>query len=96
MSVQFNIKTESDHAKESYQTEMENIKDMSPQEIAHYTRNLLYNYTFSKDQVNEIMGNQELFHKFIDIESKIATGLIKDVKNPTAYMAKSLFDYWYK
>lgn len=93
VAIQFNIKTESDQAKESYQTEMENIKDMSPQEIAHYTRNLLYNYTFSQDQINQIMGNQDLFNKFIDIESKIATGVIKDVKNPTAYMAKSLFDY---
>ena len=92
-SIKFSILTERAEAKKNYEEEIEEIKEMSPAEVAHYTRNLIRNYSFSNDQVDKIMGNRRLFLKFIDIESKIGNGVIKNVKNPTAYIAKSLFEY---
>ncbi len=92
-AIKFTILTEKEKAKKDYEEEIADVKGMAPAEIAHYTRNLIRNYSFSNDQIDKIMADQRLFSKFIDIESKIAHGVIKNVKNPTAYMAKSLFEY---
>lgn len=92
-AIKFSIRTEKEEAEKNYEEEIESVKDMSPAEVAHYTRNLIRNYSFSNDQVDKIMSNHSLFVKFIDIESKIANGVIKNIKNPTAYIAKSLFEY---
>jgi len=93
VAIKFSILTEKEEARKNYEEEIESINEMSPAEVAHYTRNLIRNYSFSNDQIDKIMGNKALFVKFIDIESKIVNRVIKNVKNPTAYMAKSLFEY---
>jgi len=71
--------------------ELNYIANLSPGQIALYTKKLLSDYTFSKKQQDAIISNGNLFAKFVELESKIANGVIKDVKNPTAYMAKALF-----
>lgn len=91
--IKFSIFTEKEEAKKNYEEEIETIRDMSPAQVAHYSRNLMQNYSFSNDQIDKIMSDNRLFYKFIDLESKIGNGVIKNVKNPTAYMAQSLFEY---
>lgn len=93
VALNFKILTEAAEAKEAYEEEMEAIQEMTPQQIAHHTRSLMDNYNFSRDQIDQIMGNNSLFYKFVELESKIHNGVIKKVKNPTAYIAKSLFEY---
>lgn len=93
VAIEFKILTNTAEAKEKHEEEMEAYYEMAPGEIAHYSRVLINNYTFSKPQIEKILESTELFYKFIELESKIANNVIKDVKNPTAYMAKSLFEY---
>lgn len=54
-------------------------------------QHLLSAYMFTEQQKEKIMASTSLFNKFIELESRIANGNIKNVLNPTAYMAKSLF-----
>lgn len=73
------------------QEELNYVANLSQGQKVLYTKKLLSDYTFSKKQQDAIMSNSTLFAKFVELESKIANGVIKDVKNPTAYMAKALF-----
>lgn len=84
-------KKEKVEAEEAVNQELQQISVMTPAEIAHYTNRLLSAYTFTEQQKEKIMSSTPLFNKFIELESRIANGEIKNVLNPTAYMAKSLF-----
>lgn len=94
-AIKFKINTkdkqEKAEAKEAVNQEMQQISTLTPAEIAHYTNRLLSAYTFTEQQKEKIMASTPLFNKFIELESRIANGDIKNVLNPTAYMAKSLF-----
>jgi len=48
-------------------------------------QHLLSAYTFTEQQKEKIMASTSLFNKFIELESRIANGNIKNVLNPTAY-----------
>lgn len=89
--VRTKIRQEQEEAKEAVNEEMKQMHTLTPGEIMHYTQRLLSDYTFSQKQKEQIMSNINLFNQFVELESKIANGVIKNVKNPTAYMAKSLF-----
>lgn len=80
-----------EEAKEAVHQEMQQISMLTPTEIAHYMQRLLSAYTFTEQQKEKIMASTALFNKFIELESRIANGDIKNVLNPTAYLAKSLF-----
>lgn len=84
-------KQEKEEAKKAVQQELQQVSTLTPAEIAHYTNRLLSAYTFTEQQKEKIMASTQLFNKFIELESRIANGEIKNVLNPTAYLAKSLF-----
>jgi len=94
-AIKFKINTkdkqEKAEAKEAVQQELQQISTLTPAEIAQYTNRLLSAYTFTEQQKEKIMASTQLFNKFIELESRIANGEIKNVLNPTAYLAKSLF-----
>lgn len=89
--IRTRIKQEQEEAKEAVQEELQQIRTLTPGDVVHYTQRLLSDYTFTQQQKEQIMSSTTLFNQFIELESKIANGVIKNVKNPTAYMAKSLF-----
>lgn len=89
----FKIQTYKDLARESHSEEMEGYRDLTSNEKLLYTQKLLLDYNFTRKQQNEIVSNPALFNKFVDLESKIANGVITGIKNPTAYLAKSIFEY---
>ncbi|RYX83065.1 RepB family plasmid replication initiator protein [bacterium] len=95
VTIKFKINTKDkqkkEEAKEAVHQELQQISTLSPAEIAHYTSRLLSAYTFTEQQKEKIMNSTALFNKFIELESRIANGEIKNVLNPTAYLAKSLF-----
>lgn len=84
-------KQEKEEAKKAVHQEMKQISTLTPGEIAQYTARLLSAYTFTEQQKEKILNSTALFNKFIELESRIANGEIKNVLNPTAYLAKSLF-----
>jgi plasmid replication initiation protein len=91
VGLKFNIKTKKDVSKEAHQEGMEQFVELTSAEKNHYIYSLVREYTFSKQQIDKIMASPTLFNKFVDLDSKINNGLIKNVKNRTAYVAKSLF-----
>lgn len=89
--IKSKAKQEKEEAKQAVQQELQQVSTLTPAEIAHYTNRLLSAYTFTEQQKEKIMASTALFNKFIELESRIANGEIKNVLNPTAYLAKSLF-----
>lgn len=83
--------SEKDEAYENVKEELEFVNRLSPGEVALYMNKLFNEYSFSKKQQDAIVSNITLMEKFADLESRIANGVIKNVKNPTAYMASVLF-----
>ncbi len=94
-AIRFFIKSkavaERDDAKEAVNEELKQISQLSPGQISLYTQKLFTVYSFTKKQQDLLMSKPSLFGEFVELESKIANGLIKNVLNPTAYMAKVLF-----
>ena len=82
---------EKEEANKAVSQELNYISNLSPGQTSLYTKKLLSDYQFSKKQQDAIMSNGSLFARFVELESKIANGVIKDVKSPTNYMAKILF-----
>lgn len=93
--LHFNVKTKAEadkqEANEAVQQEVKFLSQLSPGQVNLYTKKLLNDYGFTKKQEDEIMSNTVLFNKFVDLESKIANGVLKNINNPTAYMASVLF-----
>jgi plasmid replication initiation protein len=85
------LAAENAEAKEAVQQELEQIRQLSPGQISLYTKKLFSEYSFTKKQQDLLLSNPQLFSEFVELESKIANGVIKKVLNPTAYMAKVLF-----
>jgi len=56
-----------------------------------YANRLMKHYSLTDNQQDQISRNPVLFDQFAVIDSKIVNGIIKNVKNPTAYVARSLF-----
>lgn len=80
-----------EEAEQVVQEEMKQISQMSPAQVHLYTQKLLNDYSFTPKQQEAIMSNMDLFNRFIELESKIANGLIEVKKTPTALMAHVLF-----
>jgi plasmid replication initiation protein len=93
-SIRFFIKIkatiERQEAKESFDSDISELNAMQPSEVAVLVRQLLHNYTFSKQQSDLIMSTPSLFNKFIDIDRKFANGILS-ARNQTAYIASFLF-----
>jgi plasmid replication initiation protein len=84
-------KGEKEEAEQVVQEELKIISDMSPAQVHLYTQKLLNDYSFTQKQQEAIMSSTDLFNRFIELESKIANGLIEVKKTPTALMAHVLF-----
>jgi plasmid replication initiation protein len=89
-AVQFTIKTPYLSSLESISKEREEMKKLEIYEVLEKSNRLLANYSFSKWQKNEILKSFELLNQFLELDGQLRNDLIKDVKNPTAYLAKCL------
>ncbi|MET3115678.1 plasmid replication initiation protein [Pedobacter sp. CG_S7] len=83
--------TGKEEAEQVVKEELKMISDMSPAQVHLYTQKLLNDYSFTPKQQEAIMSSTDLFNRFIELESKIANGLIEVKKTPTALMAHVLF-----
>jgi hypothetical protein len=72
-------------------SELHQLFNMSSADIAWNMKNMLSHYKFTPIQNEQLINNREKFTKFADLDSKIINGVIKNVENPTAYIASILF-----
>lgn len=89
LELEFNIKTKLELAFDSMVQEAESFKLGTPLEKRDYLARLLNNYKFTRKQQDEIMEDPQKWAVFMQIDSEIFNG-IRNVENPTAYIAKSL------
>jgi plasmid replication initiation protein len=85
------VSTDLQEAKEAVNKEMNQLHNLSAGEIALYMNRLINDYSFSSKQRDLIISSPGLMGKFAELESKVANGVIKNIKNPTAYIASILF-----
>jgi plasmid replication initiation protein len=84
---------QAEEAIQDHEEEMELVSQLSSGQIAVHMNSLINEYEFSKSQKNAIISNKILMDQFIDLDSKIANGVIKNVQNRTRYIASILFNH---
>jgi plasmid replication initiation protein len=89
IELNFKIKSQAELALEAMKQEAENFHSGTPLEKREYLTRLLNNYRFTQKQQDEIMSDPQKWSVFMQIDSEIYNG-IRNVENPTAYIAKSL------
>ena len=89
VELRFTIKSEIDLINEDVQADLSLARAMQPHEVAALARNLIYSYTFTKKQQEELLQDMNLMETFIRVHTEIHYGK-RVVKNPTAYIAQTL------
>lgn len=89
IELEFNVKSRIEVALEGVFSEAENFKSASSLEKRDYTIRLLNNYKFTRKQQDDILTDPIKWAIFMQIDSEIFNG-VRNVENPTAYIAKSL------
>ena len=87
--LRFEVKSAQDLIHEDVEADRLTVQAMQPHEIAALARNLIHEYKFTKKQQNLILENLDLMDTFIRVHTEIHHGK-REVKNPTAYIARSL------
>jgi plasmid replication initiation protein len=89
-SVKFTIRTPYLNSLEAIARERHEMQKLELYEVLEKSNRLLAAYSFSKWQREEILNSYELLNQFLELDGQLRNNLIKDVLNPTAYLAKSL------
>lgn len=90
LELNFTIKSEIEIALDAMMNEASTFHQSTPSEQKDFILRMLNNYSFTKQQQHEIMGDPKKWAVFMQIDSEIYNGLRKNIENPTAYIAKSL------
>ena len=86
----FSIKTAQQIAAESIKQDQQMVNKMSINEAVTTAWQLMKNYKLKPWQKELITSDHTLLEIFYRVDSELAHGLRKNIKNPTAYLVKSL------
>ncbi|MFD1140796.1 replication initiation protein [Larkinella insperata] len=86
----FTIKSDRQLAQEGIEQDRKTLQGMTIHEAVQLAWPLLAKYKLTKWQKNLITSQFELLDTFYRIHSELTNGLRKGIKNPTAYLVKSL------
>ncbi|MFD1145484.1 replication initiation protein [Larkinella insperata] len=90
----FSIRKKHPREKEyqAFLSEMDTAKKLPLEELRRYAVSVFPYFNFSPKQQQEILNDEEKLNAFIRAESYLAQG-VKDIEDPTAYVAASVFGY---
>lgn len=90
VELDFFIKTAKQLAAEAVQQDQQQINKMSINEAVSTAWQLMKNYKLKPWQKDLIASDAGLLETFYRVDSELANGLRTNIKNPTAYLVKSL------
>ena len=90
IELEFTIKTVQQIAVEGVQQDQQMVNKMSINEAVVTAWQLMKNYKLKPWQKELITSDHTLLEIFYRVDSELAHGLRKNIKNPTAYLVKSL------
>ncbi|MFD1145347.1 replication initiation protein [Larkinella insperata] len=90
LELEFTIKTDLQLAKEGIEQDRQALRGMPIHEAVQLAWPLLAKYKLTRWQKDLITSEFELLDTFYRIHSELTNGLRKGIKNPTAYLVKSL------
>jgi plasmid replication initiation protein len=90
VELEFSVKTTHQLAAEGVRQDQEIVNKMSINEAVISAWQLMKNYKLKSWQKDLIASEHNLLEIFFRVNSELATGLRQDIKNPTAYLVKSL------
>ncbi|MGM9508802.1 replication initiation protein [Larkinella sp. GY13] len=90
----FSIRRKHPREKEyqAFLKEMDTAQNLPVEELRRYAVSVFHYFKFSAQQQQDILNDEEKLNAFIRAESYIAQG-VKDIDDPTAYVAASVFGY---
>ena len=90
VALDFAIKTDRQFAVEAVDRDQQMVNKMSINEAVTTAWQLMKNYKLKPWQKELITSDHSLLEIFYRVDSELAHGLRKNIKNPTAYLVKSL------
>ena len=90
VELAFIVKTTQQLAAEAVSQDQRTVNNMSINEAYTTAWQLMKNYKLKGFQKDYILSNHSLLDTFFRIDSELANGVRQNVKNPTAYLVKSL------
>lgn len=90
VALDFSIKTSHQLAAEAVKQEQQQINKMSINEAVTTAWQLMKSYKLKSWQKDLIVSEHSLLETFYRVDSELANGLRTNIKNPTAYLVKSL------
>ena len=90
VELNFIVKTPQQLAAESVKQDQQIVNNMSINEAYTTAWQLMKNYKLKGFQKDRILSDHSLLDTFFRIDSELANGVRQNVKNPTAYLVKSL------
>lgn len=90
VELTFTIKTAQELASAAVERDRQQISNMPITEAVATAWQLMKNYKLKDWQKEHIGASAELLEIFLRVDSELANGLRSNVKNPTAYLIKSL------
>ena len=86
----FTVKSSKQVAAQSVEQEKQSVRQMSLPEAMAHGYQLMKSFKLAKWQQEIIISDPEKLNTFLRVESELANGLRANIKNPTAYLVKSL------
>lgn len=90
IELEFSIKTTQQLASEAVKQDQQMVNKMSINEAVTTAWQLMKNYKLKPWQKDLITSDHSLLETFYRVDSELANGLRTNIKNPTAYLVKSL------
>jgi len=90
VELAFSVKTNQQLAVEAVRQDQQQINEMSINEAVTTAWQLMKNYKLKAWQKDIIISDHGLIETFYRVDSELANGLRVNIKNPTAYLVKSL------
>ncbi|QHW00312.1 replication initiation protein [Spirosoma endbachense] len=90
IELAFIVKTPQQLAAEAVSQDQRTVNNMSINEAYTTAWQLMKNYKLKGFQKDRILSDHSLLDTFFRIDSELANGVRQNVKNPTAYLVKSL------
>lgn len=90
VALEFSTKTVQQLAAEAVKQDQRTVNNMSINEAYTTAWQLMKNYKLKGFQKDRILSDHSLLDTFFRVDSELANGVRQNVKNPTAYLVKSL------
>jgi len=90
LTLEFAIKTARQLAQEAVELDRQQISNMPLHEAVATAWRLMANYKLKAWQKDRIASDYGMLETFFRVDAELANGLRTDIRNPTAYLIKSL------